>query len=103
MNIALFSARATKVDLCLFDDAGDRESARIDLPEYTDKVWLGFLPVRDRERSTAIACTGAMPPLEQGYRICGLAQSFSAVIPAKAGIHWADTTLCEAWTPPSRG
>ncbi|MBE7249511.1 MAG: glycogen debranching enzyme GlgX, partial [Actinomycetospora chiangmaiensis] len=39
VNFALFSAHATKVELCLFDDAGEREIERIELPEYTDEIW----------------------------------------------------------------
>ena len=42
-NFALFSAHATKVELCLFDAAGKRETARIVLPEYTDEVWHGYV------------------------------------------------------------
>lgn len=41
-NFALFSAHATRIELCLFDDKG-RET-RVDLPEYTDEVWHGYLP-----------------------------------------------------------
>jgi glycogen operon protein len=44
VNFALFSANATKVELCLFDDTGEREIERIALPEYTDEVWHGYLP-----------------------------------------------------------
>jgi len=44
VNFALFSAHASKVELCLFDDSGDRELERIELPEYTDEVWHGYLP-----------------------------------------------------------
>jgi isoamylase len=45
VNFALFSAHATKVELCLFDSPdGLRETARITLPEHTDMVWHGFLP-----------------------------------------------------------
>ena len=33
INFALFSAHATRVELCLFDAAGERETARIELPE----------------------------------------------------------------------
>jgi isoamylase len=40
----LFSANATKVELCLFDGGGKREIERIVLPEYTDEVWHGYLP-----------------------------------------------------------
>jgi glycogen operon protein len=45
VNFALFSAHATKVELCLFDSVDStRESIRITLPEQTDMVWHGFLP-----------------------------------------------------------
>src|SRR5918992_710855 len=43
-NFALFSANATKVELCLFDDSGRRELARVPLPEYTHEVWHGYFP-----------------------------------------------------------
>jgi glycogen operon protein len=43
-NFALFSAHASKVELCLFDHRGRRELAQIALPEYTDEVWHGYLP-----------------------------------------------------------
>src|SRR3712207_7072383 len=43
VNFALFSANATKVELCLFDDRGEREIERIELPEYTDEVWHCYL------------------------------------------------------------
>ncbi len=42
-NFALFSANATKVELCLFDTRTGKETDRIALPEYTDEVWHGFL------------------------------------------------------------
>ncbi len=44
VNFALFSAHATKVELCLFDEFGSTELERIELPEYTDEVWHGFVP-----------------------------------------------------------
>src|SRR6185295_12477077 len=44
VNFALFSAHATRVELCLFDAAGKHELERITLPEYTDEVWHGYLP-----------------------------------------------------------
>lgn len=58
VNFALFSANATRVELCLFDDQGEREIARIDLPEYTDEVFHGFLP-------------DARPGTVYGYRVHG--------------------------------
>src|SRR5260370_39975962 len=42
-NFALFSANATKVEVCLFDATGAREGERIELPEYTDEIWHGYL------------------------------------------------------------
>ncbi len=42
-NFALFSANATKVEVCLFDSKGKKETARIELPEYTDEIWHGYL------------------------------------------------------------
>ncbi|HVB56790.1 MAG TPA: glycogen debranching protein GlgX [Candidatus Acidoferrales bacterium] len=44
VNFTLFSASATKVELCLFDATGQREMERLELPEYTDEVWHGYLP-----------------------------------------------------------
>ena len=43
VNFALYSANATRVDLCLFDARG-REQERITLPEHTDEIWHGYLP-----------------------------------------------------------
>jgi isoamylase len=42
-NFAVFSANATKVEVCIFDKNGDRELDRIELPEYTDQIWHGYL------------------------------------------------------------
>ena len=43
-NFTLFSAHATKVELCLFDPHGEQECERIALPEYTDQIWHGYVP-----------------------------------------------------------
>lgn len=42
-NFALFSANATKVELCLFDRDGRRETERVTLNERTDDVWHTYL------------------------------------------------------------
>ncbi len=44
VNFALFSLHAERVELCLFDAAGRRETARVPLAEYTDEVWHAYLP-----------------------------------------------------------
>jgi isoamylase len=57
-NFALFSAHAEKVELCLFDLAGERELARIALPACTDDIWHGRLD-------------GIAPGQPYGYRVHG--------------------------------
>jgi isoamylase len=44
VNFALFSANAERIDLCLFDQTGQREVARLAMPEFTDQIWHGYLP-----------------------------------------------------------
>jgi glycogen operon protein len=44
VNFSLFSANATKIELCLFDHQGVTELERIELPEYTNEIFHGFLP-----------------------------------------------------------
>ena len=44
VNFALYSEHADKVELCLFDSSGRRETHRVPLPEQTDMVWHGYLP-----------------------------------------------------------
>jgi glycogen operon protein len=58
VNFAIFSANATKVELCLFDLEGRNELERVELPEYTDEVWHGYLP-------------DARPGTTYGYRVYG--------------------------------
>ena len=58
VNFALFSANATKVELCLFGRFGDKEVERIELPEFTDEIWHGYLPA-------------ARPGTIYGYRVYG--------------------------------
>ena len=43
-NFALFSANAEKVELCLFESSGRRETDRIALPEFTHDIWHGYFP-----------------------------------------------------------
>ena len=43
VNFAVFSAHATKIELCLFSPDGSRETVRIALPERTGHVWHGYL------------------------------------------------------------
>ncbi|MDQ8033464.1 glycogen debranching protein GlgX [Bordetella genomosp. 1] len=58
VNFAVFSANATRIELCLFDARGRKELKRFDLPECTDEIWHGYLP-------------DAQPGLLYGYRAHG--------------------------------
>ena len=57
VNFAVFSAHATRIELCLFDPSGRREIARFTLPECTDEIWHGYLPDAEPGCCTAIAPT----------------------------------------------
>ena len=43
-NFAIFSAHASKVEVCLFNADGTQEEARVELPEFTNNVYHGYLP-----------------------------------------------------------
>ena len=58
VNFALFSANGTKVELCLFDESGQRERERVALPEFTDEVWHVYV-------------RGLRPGAVYGYRVHG--------------------------------
>ncbi len=58
VNFALFSANATGVDVCLFDESGQVERERIRLPEYTNEIWHGYV-------------AGIGPGAIYGYRVDG--------------------------------
>jgi glycogen operon protein len=67
VNFALFSAHATKVELCLFDLSGTTELERIELPEYTNEVFHGFLPDARPGTIYAYRVHGPYDP-ENGHR-----------------------------------
>jgi glycogen operon protein len=58
VNFALFSEHAEGVELCLYDESGRREVARVPLRWQTDQVWHCYLPE-------------ARPGLLYGYRVAG--------------------------------
>ena len=43
VNVAVFSAHASAIEFCLFDEAGEHELRRISLPEKTGDVFHGFV------------------------------------------------------------
>jgi glycogen operon protein len=64
-NFALFSVHATKVELCLFDE--NKEVQRIELPEYTNQIWHGYLPDIGPGQHYGYRVHGPYAP-EEGHR-----------------------------------
>jgi len=58
VNVAVFSAQAQRIELCLYDAAGRTEGQRLTLPGHTQDVFHGYLP-------------GAAPGLVYGLRAHG--------------------------------
>ena len=58
VNFSVFSEHAEKVELCLFDLRGRRETECIDMRWQTDQIWHCYLPE-------------ARPGLLYGYRVHG--------------------------------
>lgn len=58
VNFAVFSAHAQRIEVCVFDDSGQREIQRHALTGRTQDVWHGYLP-------------GARPGLVYGLRAHG--------------------------------
>ncbi len=67
VNFALYSEHGEKVELCLFDHTGKRETQRVTLPEQTDMVWHGYLPEARPGQLYGYRVYGPYAP-EQGHR-----------------------------------
>src|ERR1700712_4710203 len=66
-NFALFSANATKVEVCFFESFDGKEISRTELPEYTDQIFHGFLPDVEPGAFYGFRVYGPYQP-EQGHR-----------------------------------
>jgi len=67
VNFALFSANATKVEVCLFDELGKEEVQRIELPEFTNEIWHGYVVGLEPGTVYGFRVHGPYAP-EQGHR-----------------------------------
>ena len=66
-NVAVFSAHAERIDLCLFDATGTREAAVLTLPERTDGVFHGYVPGLRAGQLYGLRAHGPWAP-ERGHR-----------------------------------
>jgi glycogen operon protein len=64
-NFALFSGVAERVELCLFDEAGNE--TRVDLPEVDAFVWHGYVPALQPGQRYGYRVHGPYDP-SQGHR-----------------------------------
>ncbi|HET9646560.1 MAG TPA: glycogen debranching protein GlgX [Burkholderiaceae bacterium] len=67
LNIAVFSAHAQSIELCVFDPAGEQEIGRETLPGHTGDVWHGFLEGAGAGLVYGLRAHGPWRP-EQGLR-----------------------------------
>ncbi len=58
VNFAIFSANATKIELCIFDESGSQEIERYEISSNDNNIWHIYLE-------------GATPGLVYGYRVYG--------------------------------
>lgn len=89
-NFSLFSAHATKVEVCIFDARAEKEVERVPLPEYTDQIWHGYLPNIHPGAPYGFRVHGPYEP-EAGHRF----NPNKLVLDPYAGAHMGDLQ----WNP----
>jgi glycogen operon protein len=91
VNFAIFSERATGVELCLFDDLeATEENIRIPVSEHTDQVWHEFLPDARPGQLYGFRVSGPYDP-ERGLRFNSSKLLLDPYAKAIAGgVSWAD-------------
>ena len=91
VNVALFSAHAERVELCLFEPTGQREIERIELPDYTDEVFHGYLPDLGPGQLYGFRVHGPYDP-EAGHRFNPAKLLIDPYAKALSGpIRWSNT------------
>ena len=67
VNFSVFSANATKVELCFFDGPKHQKETRITLPECTNQIWHGLIPGIQAGQLYGYRVHGPYKP-EEGHR-----------------------------------
>jgi isoamylase len=90
INFAVFSANATRIDLCLFEPSGRHQIARYTLPEYTDEIWHGYLPDATAGLLYGYRAFGPYAP-DRGHRFNHHKLLLDPYARGLAGaLHWSD-------------
>ena len=67
VTFAVFSAHATRVEVCLFDADGRRETQRLALPERDGDIWYGHVPGLKAGQLYGLRAHGPYRP-DEGHR-----------------------------------
>ena len=67
VNFAVFSAHASRIELCLFSEDGTTEIARLELPERDGDIWHGYVAGLTPGQLYGYRAHGAYAP-EEGHR-----------------------------------
>lgn len=67
VNFAVFSANASVLELCLFDNQGLHEIGRLPLPQCSNNIWHGYLPQAQPGLVYGLRAHGPWRP-DQGHR-----------------------------------
>ncbi len=67
VNFAVFSDHATAMQVCLYDDLGRTETARLTLPERDEGVWHGYVPGLRPGQRYGLRAQGPFAP-QEGHR-----------------------------------
>ena len=88
-NVAVFSAHASAIEMCLFDAAGGTELERIALPERTGDVFHGFVPGLEAGTRYGLRAHGPWDP-RHGHRFNAaklLVDPYSTALDRRFALH----------------
>ena len=67
VNFAIFSANATKIELCLFDETGSKEEERVEVTKNENSIWSVYIPKLKPGQVYGYRVYGPYEP-EKGHR-----------------------------------
>jgi glycogen operon protein len=93
VNFAVFTQHGHRVELCLFDERGEREVQRLPLPERSGDVWHGLLPAAGAGLVYGFRVHGPWRP-DRGHRFNPAKLLLDPwardIVGPTGGFHWGD-------------